>query len=38
VAGPPARQDFLKDAIKGDNSEIMLRRLAAQNGGSNAVS
>lgn len=34
-AGP--REDFLKDAIRGDNSEIKLGQLAAQNGGSRAV-
>lgn len=34
-AGP--REDFLKDAIRGDNSEIKLGHLAAQNGGSRAV-
>jgi putative membrane protein len=34
-AGP--REDFLKDAIRGDNSEIKLGHLAAQDGGSRAV-
>src|ERR1041385_747467 len=37
MAGPPSREDFLKDAIKGDNSEIKLGQLAARNGGSRAV-
>jgi putative membrane protein len=36
-AGPSSRQDFLKDAIKGDNSEIRLGHLAAHNGGTPAV-
>jgi putative membrane protein len=30
----PSREDFLKDAIRGDNSEIKLGQLAARNGGS----
>jgi putative membrane protein len=37
LAGPSNRQDFLKDAIKGDNSEIRLGQLAARNGGTPAV-
>ena len=34
-AGP--REDFLKDAIRGDNSEVKLGHLAAESGGSRAV-
>ena len=37
LAGPASREDFLKDAIRGDNSEIKLGHLAAENGGSRAV-
>jgi putative membrane protein len=37
LAGPSSRQDFLKDAIKGDNSEIRLGQLAARNGATAAV-
>jgi len=36
-AAPQSRQDFLKDAIKGDNSEIKLGGLAARKGGTAAV-
>ena len=32
-----SREDFLNDAIKGDNSEIMLGRLAARHGGTPAM-
>jgi putative membrane protein len=37
TAGPSSREDFLKDAIRGDNSEIKLGQLAAQSGGSRGV-
>jgi putative membrane protein len=37
IADPPSREDFLKDAIKGDNSEIRLGGLAARDAGSPAV-
>ena len=37
LAGPWSREDFLKDAIKGDNSEIKLGQLAARSGGTPAV-
>ena len=33
----PSPQDFIKDAIQGDNSEIMLGQLAQQKGGSDKV-
>ncbi|HEY1637490.1 MAG TPA: DUF4142 domain-containing protein [Rhizomicrobium sp.] len=36
-AAPPSREDFLKDAIKGDNSEIKLGQLAERKGGKPAV-
>ncbi|HEY1962304.1 MAG TPA: DUF4142 domain-containing protein [Rhizomicrobium sp.] len=37
AAGAPSRDDFLKNAIMGDNSEIKLGGLAAQKAGSPAV-
>jgi putative membrane protein len=37
IAGSSSREDFLKDAIRGDNSEIKLGQLAARDGGSRAV-
>ena len=33
----PSRENFLKDAIRGDNSEIKLGQLAARDGGSGEV-
>jgi putative membrane protein len=37
AAPAPSPNDFVTDAIKGDNSEIMIGKLAEQNGGSAAV-
>ena len=37
LAGPSSRADFLKTAIKGDNSEIKLGNLAAQKGATPGV-
>jgi putative membrane protein len=37
AAGPAAPQDFVSEAIKGDNSEIMLGKVAMQRGKSPAV-
>jgi len=37
LAAPPSRANFLKDAIKGDNSEIKLGQLAERKGGKPAV-
>jgi putative membrane protein len=37
LAGSPSRESFLKDAIKGDNSEIKLGQLAERKGGKPAV-
>jgi putative membrane protein len=36
-AAPDSAKDFVADAIKGDNSEIMMGQLAEQHGGSQGV-